>query len=70
MNVKDASTTPAPPDTLSGMLRARIRKSGLTPYAVAKAAGIAPSVVTRFLKGQRQLSLTTATGSRTPSGWS
>jgi hypothetical protein len=31
----------------------------LTPYAVATAAGVAPSVLTRFMNGERGLTLDT-----------
>jgi transcriptional regulator with XRE-family HTH domain len=32
----------------------------MTPYAIAKRAGVSPSVVTRWLNGERDLSLPTA----------
>jgi transcriptional regulator with XRE-family HTH domain len=45
------------PDIISDQLRAAIKASGLTPYAVAASAGVTPSIVTRFLNGERGLSL-------------
>lgn len=47
------------PDTISNQLREIIRSRGLTPYAVAQAAKVSPSVVTRFMNGERGLTLTT-----------
>lgn len=41
---------------LSDQLRSVIRRRGLVPYSVAKASGVAPSVVTRFLSGETSLS--------------
>ena len=42
--------------TISGQLKAIIRERELTSYAVAVAAEISPSVVTRFVNGERGLS--------------
>ncbi len=41
--------------TISNQLRAIIRARGLTPYAVSQAADVSPSVVTRFVNGERGL---------------
>jgi plasmid maintenance system antidote protein VapI len=41
-------------------LRAAILGSKLTPYAIAKAADIAPGLITRFINGERDLRLGTA----------
>jgi transcriptional regulator with XRE-family HTH domain len=49
------TTTP-----LSDTLRAAVEQSGLTPYAVAQAAGVKVQVVSRWLKGERDLYLKTA----------
>jgi len=46
---------PQPGDTVSGGLRAIIRARGLTPYAIATAAGVSPSILTRFVNGERGL---------------
>jgi predicted transcriptional regulator len=37
--------------SLAESLRAAARKSGRTPYAIAKEAGTTPEVVSRFLRG-------------------
>jgi hypothetical protein len=37
--------------SLGDSLRAAARKSGRTPYAIAKEAGTTPEVVSRFLRG-------------------
>jgi transcriptional regulator with XRE-family HTH domain len=49
-----------PVDTLSGAIAARIRELGLTSYAVGKMSGVDPSMIGRFLAGERTLSLKTA----------
>jgi plasmid maintenance system antidote protein VapI len=41
-------------------LRAAIKKSGETEYAIAKAAGVHTSVMSRFMRGDRGISLETA----------
>jgi hypothetical protein len=43
--------------TVSDQLRSVILNRKLTAYSVAIAAGVAPSVVTRFTSGERGLSL-------------
>jgi transcriptional regulator with XRE-family HTH domain len=45
--------------TISGQLRDLIVARRLSPYAVALASDVAPSVMTRFVNGQRSLSLDT-----------
>ena len=45
--------------SLSGQLRDVIGSRGLTPYAVAKEAGIDPGMVSRFVSGERDLRLGT-----------
>jgi hypothetical protein len=45
--------------TLSDQLRGIIKTRGLTPYAVAQSARVAPSVVSRFINGERGLSTET-----------
>ncbi|MBT6155802.1 MAG: helix-turn-helix transcriptional regulator [Planctomycetaceae bacterium] len=37
--------------SLGDFLRAAARKSGRTPYAIAKQCGTTPEVVSRFLRG-------------------
>ena len=45
---------PAPPrKTVSDQLRALIRMRHLSPYAIGHAAGVSPSILSRFLAGQR-----------------
>lgn len=41
-------------------LREAIRRSGLTHYAIGKAAGVAPAQLDRFVAGERDLTLATA----------
>ena len=41
-------------------LRTAIIESGLTHYRIAKDAGISPDVVTRFVTGARDVTLTSA----------
>ncbi len=45
---------------ISDALLQSIRSQGLTPYAVATSAGVAPSVVSRFVSGERDLTLDSA----------
>jgi DNA-binding phage protein len=47
------------PNTISGQLRQAIIDSGLSFYAVARAAGLSPGMVTRFMAGDRAPSLET-----------
>jgi plasmid maintenance system antidote protein VapI len=44
---------------ISGQLRAALTAPGRTPHAVAVAAGVAPSAVTRFVNGDRGLTTET-----------
>ena len=46
--------------TLSDALRDAARTDGRTPYAIAKAAGIAAPMLTRFLNEERDLRLASA----------
>ena len=47
---------PAPRrESVSDQLRSIIRARNLTPYAVSQAAGVSPSVVSRFVNGERGL---------------
>jgi len=43
--------------TISAELRQAIADSGLTHYAIGKAAGVAPAVISRFSTGERGLTL-------------
>ena len=45
--------------TLSEQLRDRIATSRLSPYELARASGVDRSVLSRFLSGQRSLTLET-----------
>lgn len=51
--------TDARRETVSEQLRSIVRARGLTPYAVAQAAGLSPSVVSRFMNAERQLTTDT-----------
>ena len=46
--------------TIVEQLKGAVRKTGETPYAVAKRAGITPEMLSRFMHGQRDLRLATA----------
>ena len=51
-------TTPLPePELISESLKKAIGESGLTSYEVAKRAGVSPQIITRFMRGERGLSL-------------
>jgi Helix-turn-helix domain len=50
---------PADPPTISDRLRHAITASGLTHYAIGKAAGVDPGVISRFTTGERTLRLET-----------
>jgi transcriptional regulator with XRE-family HTH domain len=56
MPAKEPAPRRREPGTVSGQLRSIIKTRNLTPYAVSRAAGVAPSVVTRFVNGERGLS--------------
>lgn len=45
---------------LEGQLRAAIAKSGLSVYRLAKDSGVSQPVLCRFVNGQRDITLTTA----------
>lgn len=47
-------------NSLDSQLRAAIAESGLSAYALAKASGVGPQVIGRFLKGERDILLGTA----------
>jgi len=51
------ATTDPDPEAVSESLRRAISQSGLTPYEIARRAGTSPQVITRFLRGERGLSL-------------
>ncbi len=48
------------PGGIEETLREAIRRSGLTHYALGKAAGVAPAQLDRFVAGERDLKLATA----------
>lgn len=48
------------PKLLDATLRAAIERSGLTTYAVAMLAGVTPQQVARFMREERDLTLSTA----------
>lgn len=51
---------PRKPKPIDAALRAAITKSGLTHYALAKAAGVAVAQIDRFVAGERDIRLGTA----------
>jgi plasmid maintenance system antidote protein VapI len=46
--------------TFADVIRRAVRDSGRTPYAVAQAAGVPQAVLSRFLRGERGVTLDTA----------
>jgi len=46
--------------TLVNDLKAAILDSGQTTYAIGKASGVSPGMIDRFIRGERDLRLTTA----------
>lgn len=46
--------------TIDESLRAAVESSGLTAYAVAKASGVSQGVLSRWLRGERDITLRTA----------
>lgn len=46
--------------TYAEMIRATVEARGLTAYALARDSGVNSAVVGRFLKGERDVTLTTA----------
>ncbi|MFO0422821.1 MAG: helix-turn-helix domain-containing protein [Planctomycetia bacterium] len=51
---------PRKPKPIDAALKAAITRSGLTHYALAKAAGLSPAQLDRFVSGRRDLRLETA----------
>ncbi len=49
----------ANPQTISDQLKSAIKASGLTIYVIAKASGVDPGMISRFMQGERTLRLTT-----------
>ena len=47
------------PQTVSEQLKGAIRSDPRSVYAIAKAAGLAPIVVSRFLTGEREIKTST-----------
>ncbi|MFN6106055.1 MAG: helix-turn-helix domain-containing protein [Planctomycetaceae bacterium] len=43
--------------TISAELRQAIADSGLTNYAIGKAAAVSPAVISRFVTGERSVTL-------------
>ena len=48
---------PIPATDLAAVLRAAIAASGLTHYRLGKDAGVSPTVIDRFVSGERDLRL-------------
>jgi plasmid maintenance system antidote protein VapI len=48
------------PKPIDDALRAAIERSGLTVYALSTLAGVTPQQVGRFVKGERDITLGTA----------
>lgn len=48
------------PETLSAQLRSAVTESGKSQYRIAKATGISQPAITRFVNGDRSISLETA----------
>jgi transcriptional regulator with XRE-family HTH domain len=48
--------------SIVNQLRRAIKRSGETQYAISKATGVDQSVLSRFLRGERTISLKTAAG--------
>jgi len=46
--------------TITEQLRASIRKSGLMQESIAQATGVSQGVLSRFIRGERSINLTTA----------
>lgn len=51
---------PRKPKHIDEALKAAIKASGLTHYAVAKLAEVSPAQIDRFMAGERDLRLSTA----------
>lgn len=48
------------PTPITAALRAAVERAGLSGYALAQLTGVAAPVITRWLRGERNLSLDTA----------
>lgn len=48
------------PETIADQLKKAIRESGLTSYALGKAADVGQPVIDRFLSGERDIRMATA----------
>jgi hypothetical protein len=46
-------------DTMAGIIAARIKNLGITPYRVSVMSGVSHAVLSRFLSGERGLNLAT-----------
>ena len=55
-----SSKTTKKPQPIDDALRAAIRASRLTHYAVGKLASVSPTQIDRFMSGERDLRLATA----------
>lgn len=51
---------PRKPKPIDTTLRAAVEKSGLTAYALSQIAGVTPQQIGRFVKGERDITLGTA----------
>ena len=51
---------PKTPETLSEVLLRVIRERGITSYALAKQSGVKSHIISRWIKGERGLTLATA----------
>ena len=51
---------PKKPETVSEMLLRIIRERGITSYALAKQSGVKSHIISRWIKGERGLTLATA----------
>jgi len=47
-------------NSIENVLKAAIKKSGLTHYGISKLSDCTPSQIDRFVRGERDLSLATA----------
>ena len=59
MNKKKSTTKPNPSD-LEAVIRDAINRSELTGYALAQKSGVDAGIISRFLSGERELRLGTA----------
>jgi antitoxin component HigA of HigAB toxin-antitoxin module len=51
---------PTTPETLSETILRTIRERGITSYALAKQSGVKSPIISRWIKGERGLTLATA----------